>query len=143
MSAMLNRSMISALVLDYFRPDPLTAGRRRYYVVTLSDAHVVAMRTELRYSPQLVAAGAEGSEWVDVVFREKQVEVLNDLPPGPPDGDANGDGRIDLRDAAAFQRCMGATASLYPTCITAFDLDGSAGTDIGDWSAFSTAMLGP
>jgi len=56
-------------------------------------------------------------------------------------GDIDGDGDIDNRDFATFQRCF-AVGDLMPECIYA-DINHDGAVDWSDYEAFATCMLGP
>ncbi|MCH8243041.1 MAG: hypothetical protein IH897_10580, partial [Planctomycetes bacterium] len=61
-------------------------------------------------------------------------------------GDFDGNGRIELRDAAAFQRCMGrsnAELDQRDNCLCLFDADENGAIDLTDFAAFQAAILGP
>ena len=58
-------------------------------------------------------------------------------------GDLDVNGRVDLRDAAHFQRCFtGADGSLAPCCEPA-DLNSDASIDLNDLSPFTSLLTGP
>jgi len=66
--------------------------------------------------------------------------VFDCLPPG--DGDFEGNGRVDLVDHAAFQRCMGITVADDLAC-RAGDLDGDGVVGLADHALFVGALQGP
>lgn len=66
--------------------------------------------------------------------------VFTCLPAG--DGDFDGNGRVDLSDYAAFQRCMGRSARGGGAC-AAGDLNGSGVVNIADHLFMVNALSGP
>jgi len=100
------------------------------------------------YYYQLQALGAPRSSaakgavaGVDVTTRRSR--IVSGVAP-TIDGDFNLSGRVDLRDAAIFQRCFTkVNGGIQPGCDLT-DLDGDAvDTDLADYAGFRPLVLGP
>ena len=76
-------------------------------------------------------------EGVEFIYRSIEWEWL------PLRGDADGNGRVDLRDFAAMQRCMPASDEDLILCLTRFDFDDSMEVSLEDYFEFATRMTGP
>ncbi len=67
--------------------------------------------------------------------------VLGVGPPGP--GDCDGDGRVELDDAAVLAACLtGPEVGIVPACSCA-DLEGEGDADVRDFALFQRAFTGP
>ncbi len=130
------------VTLDYLRYDPASGEDIKYYVVTVTNAFVLSMKTVL---PESVGTGADAEPFEEIEFGGDNMEVafLPNETPGPPNGDGNHNGKVDLRDVAGFQRCFDPTVQAHLLCDLAFDLDDSNVVDLGDLPGFNAAMTGP
>src|SRR5690606_15272179 len=62
--------------------------------------------------------------------------------PGSPTSDYNGDGKVDLKDFAEFQRCFGANPEVDCLCLFDINEDGEITID-PDYLNFESDLLGP
>lgn len=78
--------------------------------------------------------------------------VFTAAPPGvyaffaPIQGDIDDDFYIDLKDFAAFQRCVTAShrdRDFLATCLTVFDFNGDNCIGLNDFAAFHSILTGP
>ena len=143
-AALIEERRFSTVTLDYLRHDPASGEVIKYYVVTVTNAFLLSMKTVL---PESVGAVGLTEPFEEIEFGGEDVGVafLPDVddPTAPPDGDGNHDGAVGLRDFAGFQRCFDPTVQAHLLCDLSFDLDHSNVVDLGDLPAFNAAMTGP
>jgi len=79
--------------------------------------------------------------WINTLYGEKtaSLTLLGVYPCGNTCGDLTGDGAVDLRDVAAFQRCFGGPSYSAPACACS-DLNGSVGVDLADFAPLRSLL---
>ena len=143
-AALSEEQRFRTVTLDYLWHDPASGEVIKYYVVTVTNAFLLSMKTVL---PESVGTGAPAEPFEEIEFGGEDIEVAFlpdlDVTPGPPNGDGNHDGAVGLRDFAGFQRCFDPAVQAHLLCDLSFDLDENNVVDLGDLPAFNAAMTGP
>lgn len=114
--------------------------RVKDYTVTLLTVFVVGVETFLPDGPLPENADCMPLERVELVYEDFVVRYNGR---DPATGDDDTDGQVDLRDALAFQQCVGATIPGGEDCITGYDFDRDGAITTGDQPGFNAAMTGP
>jgi type VI secretion system secreted protein Hcp len=144
-------TVLPSVTLDWYRVSPQSQREEGYYVITLAQARVVAIETFMPSSllptndpyghMEQVSFVYQGVEWKwvpdSIATRDRVID-------GPPaDADANDDMRIDLRDVAAFQRCVPMPSTGWFVCDDTFDFNADYEIDSRDWPEMIVRFTGP